>query len=185
MHFSCWCTAICHINERHEIYTTKTSQPVGSMNVVFLVSCLFHRKFYKHVAQVGRQHRLMWLLPNVLTRMTVLACAPIYDRLSFSFDSTANKKLFTAPFPLFCSVILCDIFASCDARSTDLSTFFATISGLIESNVAALHSIIKITKIMPPIHTRNIVKTLYVQKKQNITRIVSCPPPYMNMKPIH
>jgi hypothetical protein len=127
----------------------------------------------------------MLLLPNVLNQYqnetTVLACAPIYDRLSLTFGSTANKKLFTAPFPLFCNVILCDNFASCDDRSIKRSTLFAIISGLIESNVAALHSITKVTKIMLPMEMSSIIDTI-CDKTQPLSGIVPPTLPYRNTK---
>ena len=99
---------------------------------------------------------------------TVLACAPIYDKLSFTSGSTANKMLFTAPFPLLCSVNLCDIFTSWVAKSIDRSTLLTVISGLTESNVAALHLIITITKTICLIQIRNIAVIAHARKKNNI-----------------
>lgn len=137
------------------------------------IQCLFipapSTLLHKYVARVARQHRQKPLMPHVLqmcyTEWTVLACAPIYDKLSFTSGSTANKKLFTAPFPLLCSVNLCDIFTSWEAKSIDRSTLFKVISGLTESNVAALHLIIKITKIITLIQIRNIAVIAHARKK--------------------
>jgi hypothetical protein len=71
---------------------------------------------------------------------------------------------------LLCSVNLCDIFTSWEAKSIERSTLFTVISGLTESNVAALQLIIKITKIISLMQIRNIAVT--AQARKNIYNIL-------------